>query len=183
MATPTVFPEPLPLGSSRTSDSTGVEDYDHACRSTCRIDRIDRLAGDSGSVMMLFPAAILIVLLLGSIAVDAAIIHLRQRELLDAASAAANDAATLGIDSSTYQTSGEIHLDARLAEAAVRSSLDARDMTRHLSDAPVVRVNNSGEVEVTLHTEARRLLGVIVPGASRKTEVAATGRSRLARSG
>jgi len=44
-------------------------------------------------VLMLMPAAVLIVLLLGAIAVDSAIVYLRQRQAYNVAFDAANDAA------------------------------------------------------------------------------------------
>ena len=43
---------------------------------------------------MLVPAGLLIVLVMASIAVDMSLVHLRQRQAYDLASAAANDAAT-----------------------------------------------------------------------------------------
>src|SRR5690606_36454066 len=58
----------------------------------------DRRRGQRGSVLMLMPAAVLIVLALGSLAVDRAVVFGAQRDLINTAQAAANDAVTLGID-------------------------------------------------------------------------------------
>lgn len=49
---------------------------------------------ERGSVLLLMPAAVLAVLVLGAIAVDAAVVLLAEREASSLAAAAANDAAT-----------------------------------------------------------------------------------------
>ena len=83
---------------------------------------------DRGSVLLLFPAGVLVVLLLGAIAVDASIAFLGQREIANAVAAAANDAATASLSDAAFYGSGDIALDeARatdLAEARVRGALD-----------------------------------------------------------
>ena len=56
-----------------------------------------RVRRSRGSVLMLMPAAVLIVLLLGAIAVDSAIVYLRQRQAENIAFDAANDAAGAGL--------------------------------------------------------------------------------------
>lgn len=52
-----------------------------------------RLRDEGGNTLVLFPAAILILLGLGALALDAATIYLGQRRLADLAAATANDAA------------------------------------------------------------------------------------------
>lgn len=72
---------------------------------------------DGGSVLMLMPAAVLIVLLLGAIAVDSAIVYLGQRQAYNVAFDAANDAAGAGFDLDAARTSGDIVYDPERVEA------------------------------------------------------------------
>ena len=52
---------------------------------------------------MLMPAAVLVVVILGGIAVDSAVVFTAQRELVSAAQAAANDAVAYGIDEGAFR--------------------------------------------------------------------------------
>jgi len=87
---------------------------------------VHRLTSSHGSVLMLMPAAVLIVLLLGAIAVDSAIVYLRQRQAYNVAFDAANDAAGAGFDLEVAREEGEIVYDpdrvAVIAEEAVAAS-------------------------------------------------------------
>ena len=98
---------------------------------------------DRGSVLLLFPAGVLVVLLLGAIAVDASIAFLGQREIANAVAAAANDAATASLSDAAFYGSGDIALDqARatdLAEARVRGALDPTRFHDLTVDVRVVR--------------------------------------------
>lgn len=58
---------------------------------------------DAGSVLLLMPAAVLIVMVLGAIAVDAAVIYLGERQAADLATSVANDAAALVDEQGFYQ--------------------------------------------------------------------------------
>ena len=74
---------------------------------------------------MLMPAAVLIVLLLGAIAVDSAIVYLGQRQAYDVAFDAANDAAGAGFDLEEARTSGDIVYDPDRVEALAAQSVAA----------------------------------------------------------
>lgn len=74
---------------------------------------------------MLMPAAVLIVLLLGAIAVDSAIVHLRQRQALDVAFDAANDAAGAGLDVARVRERGEIAYDPSRVEEVAGQTVEA----------------------------------------------------------
>ena len=128
---------------------------------------------ERGSVLMLMPAAVLVVLVLGSIAVDFSIAFLAERELVSAASAAANDAATYGLDEASLRDGGELVLDpARVREAAVRS-LAARG--NRLLDQATVDVDVSGtQVRVTIRSRAEYLFAAAIPGAPDGADVEAT---------
>ena len=84
-----------------------------------------RRRGQRGSVLMVMPAAVLIVLLLGAIAVDSAVVYLRQRQAYDVAAAAANDAAGAGFDLARAQSTGEIVYDPATVEALAAATVRA----------------------------------------------------------
>jgi hypothetical protein len=114
---------------------------------------------------MLWPAAVLIVLLLASIAFDFSLVLLGRRQLLWAADSAANDAATFGIDQGRFRTSGDVSFDAGRLEQAVVRSLRASDLRFELVGAPDVAVDPStGEVTVTLQARVPLLFADAFPG-------------------
>ena len=84
-----------------------------------------------GSVLMLVPAAVLVLVVLGAIAVDFSVAFLGQRELASAAAAAANDGATAISESTFYQGrsgtgAGTIRIDEDRARRVVDQALVAR---------------------------------------------------------
>jgi hypothetical protein len=123
-----------------------------------------RAQATRGSVLMLMPAAVLIVLLLGSLAVDFAIAFLAEREVVDAASAAANDAATFGLDENQLRQSGALVLDRGRAEEAVRQSIVSRGSA--LLDRADVSVDvTAASVRVRISSRAQYLFARVIPGA------------------
>jgi|GraSoiStandDraft_16_1057320.scaffolds.fasta_scaffold1445298_2 hypothetical protein len=96
-------------------------------------------ARDRGSVLMLMPAALLIVFVLGSISIEFATVSMRQRALYNAADAAANDAATYAIDRVVLRSTGEVVLDPALVEEAVTLSLRAQGV--ELAKAPRIELS------------------------------------------
>jgi hypothetical protein len=69
----------------------------------------DRLRREHGNTLVLFPAAVLIVLGLGGLALDSATIFLGQRRLADLAAALANDAVA-AVDQETFLGVGDLTL-------------------------------------------------------------------------
>ena len=86
------------------------------------MDRSDR-----GSVLMLMPAAVLIVVILGAMAVDRAVVFGAQRDLIATAQAAANDAASLGVSIDHLRSDGEVEADIAAMEAAVDTAMVAAE--------------------------------------------------------
>ena len=86
---------------------------------------------ERGSVLMLMPAAVMIVIVLGSIAVDFAIAFLGEREALSLATAAANDAATAALDQDRFREAGEFVLDHDRARRVVDATLSASSSELH----------------------------------------------------
>ena len=125
---------------------------------------------------MLMPAAVLIVILLGSIAVDFAIAFLGEREALSLASAAANDAATAALDQDRFRTTGEFTLDhdraRRVVEATLAaSSSELHDVTVDVS-FPVIDGTEGVRVEITGTVDY--VFAKAIPGAPDGIEVEAS---------
>ena len=75
-----------------------------------------RAAATRGSVLMLMPAGVLVVLLLGAIAFDLSLVFLRQRQASSLAVDVANDLATAALDEEAFRSDGEFRLDPERAE-------------------------------------------------------------------
>jgi hypothetical protein len=128
---------------------------------------------------MLMPAAVMVVLVLGAIAFDLSVVHLGEREVLDAASAAANDAVTYGLDEEALRNRGAYQLDPARVDEAVRQSLDARGLAGDLSSVDVQPIGVDG-VAVTLTMRVDYVFARALPGAS-STEVGATAEATVSR--
>jgi hypothetical protein len=111
---------------------------------------------DRGSVLILMPAAVLIVLLLGAIAVDLTVVHLRQRAAVSAAASAANDAVTYGLDQSALRRGQGYHLDPNLVSP------------------PEISQTTPDTITVVLHVRARYLFARALPHGPTESIVTAT---------
>lgn len=101
---------------------------------------------------MLMPAAVLIVLLLGAIAVDSAIVYLGQRQAYDVAFDAANDAAGAGFDLEAVRSSGDIvydpdRVEAIAAQAVSSAGIDGLELVSARPDGAGVVVTVRRTVE------------------------------------
>ena len=137
---------------------------------------------DRGSVLVLMPAAVMILLVLGAIAVDFAQVFLAERELAIATAAAAGDAAALAVDD-PLEGAGEVRLDPERAERAVADSFARRrppyirglDVRVEVAGGHRVRVTATGRVD---HIFARGIPGVPHQANVQATSVATTARPR-----
>ena len=118
------------------------------------------------------PAAVLVVLVLGSIAVDMTIVHLGEREAVTAAQAAADDAVTWGVDDAALYGSGTYRLDRERVVEAVHTSLANHELSGRLTDLHVVV--NGATVSVTVELEVDYVFAPIIPHAPHHTRVQAT---------
>jgi hypothetical protein len=134
--------------------------------------RARRRHDDRGSVLMLLPACVLIVLVLASIAVDMSLVHLRQRQGFDVAAAAANDAATAAADPRSLR-SGQFVVDPAVAEQVVLDAVAASDLAPHVVGRPAVVVDGA-MVEVSVTVAAEHLFTGVMPGAPDRSLVSAT---------
>jgi hypothetical protein len=124
---------------------------------------------------MLMPAAVLVVLVLGAIAVDLSAVHLAERGLLDLASSAANDAVTAGLPPGALRAGGAYRLDADRVRQAVVRTVAAQGHGDELVETPVIG-DDDGAITVTI--TLRRPVGYIfakaLPGADDDVVLRAT---------
>lgn len=119
----------------------------------------------SGSVLLLVPAAVLVLVVLGAIAVDFSLAFLGQRELTSAAAAAANDAAAAAVSDAAFYGSSEgpLVLDGARAEAIAAESVGRRRSGGVEVTSVAVRVVGS-QVCVTIVGEVPYIFAPVVPG-------------------
>ena len=143
-----------------------------------RDDRGRRLRGDAGSSLMLMPAAVLVVLVLGAIAADLSQLHNAKRGLIGVANSVANDAVTYGLDVSSLRggSADEFPLDESRVNTAIAASLrEHASPTRRyqLVDTDIDRVNRT--VTVTLAGPVDWIFARALPGIGDDPVVQATG--------
>jgi len=109
---------------------------------------------------MLMPAVFLIVILLGSIAIDFGVVHLRRRELDNAAAAAANDAAGAALDIAHLRATGERRLDPARAVDVAHHTIEARRIAGLVVQS--VEVVDPLTVTVTVELTVQPVLGRVV---------------------
>ena len=115
---------------------------------------------------MLMPAAVVIVLLLGAIAVDSAIVYLEQRQAYNVAFDAANDAAGAGLDRDRLRTTGEYVYDPGRVRELAEEAVDASEV--HGLTLVSARADGDG-VAVIVDVRVRRLFGQAFGGRSSET--------------
>ena len=126
-----------------------------------------------GSVLMLMPAGVLIVLLLGAIAFDLSLVFLRQRQASSVAGDVANDLATQAIDEAEFRATGKFRLDPDRADEIGRALLAQSDVAADIVDLDV-DVVGTDTVQVTVVLRVEYLFAGAIPGANDSTEVQAT---------
>lgn len=133
---------------------------------------------ERGSVLMLMPAAVLILVILGAIAVDSAVVFLAERELVNATAAAANDAAAAAVSDSAFYGSGEVVIDPAVAEQVAAEALRLRlpeggpAGAIALTGDPEVLVAGR-QVCVTARATVRHIFARAIPGVAREAHVSA----------
>lgn len=132
---------------------------------------------ERGSVLLLFPAALLVILVLASIAADAALAFEAQRELANAVAGAANDAAVQALANGRFYRQGAVGLNdgeaGRLATAEVAAA--AGGGIRNLAVTTSVTGNT---ITVMASGTVNKLFAPTIPGASRVARVTARSTAR-----
>jgi Flp pilus assembly protein TadG len=142
---------------------------------------MSRAGTERGSSLLLFPAGILIVLVLAAIAVDTSIAFMAQRELANATAAAANDAASQAVDNAAFYQQDRIELDPAavesLAEAKVRAAIDTArhaGLSVHAVASPPAGPGCPWTVRVTASSRVSYVFAQAIPGGPHGADVHAT---------
>jgi hypothetical protein len=119
-------------------------------------------------VLALVPAGFVVMILLGALAVDNAVVYLGQRQVHDALVAAANDAVDASVDNGAFYRQGRIVLDfQRVADTACASVL-----AQHMSDVRDLHlwVSTGGDaVRLQATAEVGTVFGRAIPGFGERT--------------
>lgn len=129
---------------------------------------------ERGSVLALMPAAALVFVVLGALAVDSAVAYLGEREVSNVASSVANDAATEGLDLDRYYATGELVLMRERVEA-VAEAARSREAGGHLRGVQIdVELVGADRVLVRVRARVRSLFERALPNGLDEREVDAT---------
>jgi hypothetical protein len=121
------------------------------------------------------------VVLLGAIAFDLSWVYGAQRDAIDAASSAANDAATFGVDPGGVGAGTGVALDERRIERAVDRSLTVHRPHGYEPDrTTVVTDRATATITVTITCHVDHLFAKAIPGADRGHDITASGSATLA---
>lgn len=142
---------------------------------------LSRLRSERGSALMLMPAAVLIMFVLGAIAVDLTAIRVGQRDLQAALTDAANDAVAGALDESLLRAGGGYHLDRSSAWMIAMGVLDTRGALGDVVDGPHLTVEDDGSVTITAARRVPHIFGRALPGVPHHEVVRATATARLER--
>lgn len=139
-----------------------------------------RREGEAGNTLLLMPVAVLILLVLGGLAVDFALVFTRQREVADLTAGLANDAAS-AISEAAFFAGLPYELDAARARdvVALRMAHRAPDAFPITCPAGEVVIVDVDRVRVTCTAEVPLLFSRAVPGAMRTMSVNASSVARL----
>jgi hypothetical protein len=124
---------------------------------------------------MLMPAAVLVLVMLGSIAVDSAVAFLGQRELDNFTASAASTAASAGLDKAAFYGDQRIVIDPQQA-ADIAATLQAQ-IGSGVHDVHVTVTVNGNEVTVAATGVVDDILAKALPGVRHKWGVRAISRA------
>lgn len=129
---------------------------------------------ERGSVLALMPAAVLVFVVLGALAVDASLAFLGEREVSNLAASVANDAATQGIDVQRYYATGELVIDPVRVEEVAQLALATSELG-HLQGLTIdTEVIGGDVVVVRVSASVRSLFGRVLPQGLELHDVAAS---------
>ena len=153
-----------------------------------RSTRAQRRVGEErATALMLAPALVLIVLVLGAIAVDLSLVHTARRSAYRSLSAAADDAAAM-VDSEEFQRTGRVWIDPDAADRVVRAHLGLFDgdppegfaaPAFRVVSADVTTDPSAGTVQIDAVVEVPHVLGPAVPGLEEASLIRVVVRGRM----
>ncbi len=130
---------------------------------------------DRGTVLLMFPAAMLIVLVLGGLAIDVGLSQVRARELQSVAASSANDALA-SLDIGALRSDGQISFDRARAEMIVAQSVAAGPLPTATIDFVGIQADALGRPEfvVTLSLDVDLVIAPALPGDLETTRITRT---------
>jgi hypothetical protein len=128
---------------------------------------------DGGSVLMLVPAGILVLLLLAAVAIDGSAIWLAQRDLSSRTAGVAADIAGAAVDDATFYDGGEIRLRPDVADAYTALAFSPERLPRGYDAWGAEVVVDGRSVTVAATAQVRYLFASAIPGLSRTAVVQA----------
>lgn len=132
---------------------------------------------------MLVPAAVLVLLVLGAICVDSAVVFLAQRDLANRTAATANDIAGSAVsDSAFYGERGLLFLDDRRASAFARLAFSADQVPGGYESWAGDATTDGAHVRVEATARVRSIFAKAIPGAPDSTEVHARSEATIRQS-
>lgn len=134
--------------------------------------------GEAGSALLLFPAGILILLVLASLSFDLSLAFQRKRQLVELADAAANDAVTAGLDEARLRVDGSYCLDPGRVARSVGRSLEASELQPRVVQVRLITAPGAAcptGVAVTLAARTEYAFARAVPGMPAGAALEATG--------
>ena len=135
------------------------------------------MRGDRGSVLILVPAAVLVLLILGAIAVDSAVVLLAQRELANTTAGVANDIAGAGVSDDAFYADGAVRLDQRAADSRVTAAFGIDRMPAGFEawdGTARVDAGSGAQVTVEAWAQVSYVFAGALPGVRSTTVVRAT---------
>ena len=136
----------------------------------------ERRRGQRGSALLLVPAGVLVLVVLGAVAVDSAVVLLAQRQLADVAAGAANDGAAAALDDAGFYRGGRLRVVESRAQAAATASF--RRTAPAGMVGPVVQAEVVGadppRVRVTARAHVDLVFAPVLPGVRRRVAVRAS---------
>ncbi len=152
-------------------------DAAHSCRAPSAqllAPKVHTPAGDRGTVLMLMPAAVLIIIVLGAFAVDATLVFLGEREVSNLASGLANDIAAAALDDPAFYRQGTLRLNPTHAHRITNLSLTTYT-PQYLETIRVDSLTiNEAQATITLSATVPYLFSSALPAAPTETTVSAT---------
>ena len=132
---------------------------------------------EHGTALVMVPACMLVVLGLGTVAVDGAVLHAAQRRLLAICAAAADDAAGM-VDAKAVQFDGSVRLDPTAARRVALARLAPARGIGVLTGPTTVTADTSA-VDVATTVDVGRLVFRLLPGGAGRATVSCHARGRL----
>ncbi len=133
-------------------------------------------SSDRGTVLLLFPAAVMIMLVLGAIVVDIGLTQVRARELQAVADSAANDSLA-ALDVAALRSGLPLTLDAARARGIVAEAVAAGPLPNSTVEAVAIGHDGAGRITVDVRLQLRvdLIIAPALPGGLSSTLISRTG--------